>query len=172
MPNPDKLKSFAIFYNPVFPNNVNFMCANFYKYVSPNGVYGANRINGLHSGIDISIPDLNVPIYAAGDGTVIEVNYDDIQGNYITLAHNSNNYTFYTRYLHLNNISSLLFNGISVKGGITVLGNMGSTGAVTAQCLHFEIRKNESPLLNDLNSSLIDYTFNPANYIPGFSNIC
>lgn len=116
--------------------------------------YYGYRWGSMHPAIDITGPGYGSNIYAANNGTVVEVKGGCVpgnigcngrRGNFVVVNHNNANY--YSVYMHLNSIS--------VKVGDTVgrgqkIGTMGNSGEVypipSAGCaycgthLHFEIR--------------------------------
>ncbi len=96
--------------------------------------YFGYRWGSMHAAIDISGPGWGSAIYAANNGTVVEMKTgctpgysgcNGRRGNYLVINHNNGNY--YTEYMHMSNII--------VKVGDTVsrgqkIGNMGNTGEV------------------------------------------
>lgn len=88
-----------------------------------------------HRGTDYAAPR-GTPVYAAGDGRVIETGYTRANGNYVFIKHGER---YITKYLHLNKRK--------VKRGqrVTqsqVIGTVGSTGAATGPHLHYEFLVN------------------------------
>ncbi len=84
-----------------------------------------------HNGTDYAAPR-GTPVFAAGDGRVVEAGYTRANGNYVFIQHGER-YT--TKYLHLNKRK--------VKTGqrvvqSQVIGTVGSTGAATGPHLHYE----------------------------------
>ncbi|MFA6273783.1 MAG: peptidoglycan DD-metalloendopeptidase family protein [Candidatus Paceibacterota bacterium] len=103
-----------------------------------------------HKGIDISkINILGKNVRAAASGTV-RIAYNAIHpdaGRYIDIFHENVKkldgtieFRIFSRYLHLNSISSSLKAGDKVNRG-DIIGTVGSTGHSTGPHLHFEIRK-------------------------------
>jgi len=88
-----------------------------------------------HNGIDISAPR-GSDVYAARDGTVSDLGYDDIFGTFVLLDHTQG---YQTLYGHLESLRVEL--NQSVKSGM-IIGTVGSTGLSTGPHLHFEIRRN------------------------------
>ena len=88
-----------------------------------------------HQGLDLAAP-LGTEVYAAGDGTVTEVGYDSIYGNYIVIRHGGD---WVSLYGHLQKIDAALHS--FVKSGM-LIGWVGSTGQSTGPHLHFELRQN------------------------------
>ena len=88
-----------------------------------------------HRGVDYAAPT-GTPVFAAGDGKVIDSGYSSANGNYVFIKHGQ---TYITKYLHLNKRS--------VKTGATVkqrqkIGTVGSTGYATGPHLHYEFLVN------------------------------
>ncbi|MEL7649610.1 MAG: M23 family metallopeptidase [Sedimentibacter sp.] len=86
-----------------------------------------------HNGVDFSA-EVNTPVYAAAEGTVKAVRYNEGgYGYYAALDHGN----FGTLYAHLSNLS--VTEGDLVSAG-DLIGYSGSTGAATGPHLHFELR--------------------------------
>ncbi|MBI4300386.1 MAG: M23 family metallopeptidase [Chloroflexi bacterium] len=100
-----------------------------------------------HEGIDIS-PPYGTPVYAAGDGVVVEeVKLGWSYGWYVLVDHGDG---FRTRYGHLGQFA------VSPGDRITrgqLIGLVGTTGRSTGPHLHFEVIKNGVPV-------------NPLDYLP------
>ena len=84
-----------------------------------------------HNGTDYAAPR-GTPVFAAGDGRVVEAGFSRANGNYVFIQHGER-YT--TKYLHLDKRK--------VKQGqrvvqSQVIGTVGSTGAATGPHLHYE----------------------------------
>jgi murein DD-endopeptidase MepM/ murein hydrolase activator NlpD len=88
-----------------------------------------------HRGVDYAAPR-GTPVYAAGDGKVIETGYSKANGNYIFIQHGQ---TYVTKYLHLNN--KKVRKGASVRQK-QLIGTVGSTGYATGPHLHYEFLVN------------------------------
>lgn len=93
------------------------------------------KTNRPHRGIDYAAPT-GTPVYAAGDGRVMQSAFSASMGNYVVIQHNG---TYSTKYLHLNKRS--------VKAGDRVkqhqvIGAVGSTGWSTGSHLHYEFLVN------------------------------
>ncbi len=88
-----------------------------------------------HRGIDYAA-SRGTPVYAAGDGRVVEAGYSKANGNYIVINHGAN-YT--TKYLHLHKRG--VRNGQKVKQQ-QIIGWVGSTGYATGPHLHYEFLVN------------------------------
>jgi len=89
------------------------------------------RAGGFHDAIDITGTGYGSPIFAANNGIVYKVYYDNIGGYQIIIAHASN---IYTMYAHLS--SQGVTAGQTVTRGQRI-GAMGSTGMSTGTHLHF-----------------------------------
>lgn len=92
----------------------------------------------LHTGVDLKAK--YIPLRAAQDGVVSFVGYMSGYGKIIIIKHNGG---FETRYAHLSVISTNV--GERVKKG-ELIGKTGASGRVTGPHLHFEIRRNGTPL--------------------------
>ena len=95
--------------------------------------------NELHTGIDIGAPK-GVSIVAAASGKVIVAGWETGYGNTVIIDHGGKIATLY------GHASKLLVRvGENVKAGQTIA-KVGSTGWSTGPHLHFEVRKNGSPI--------------------------
>jgi murein DD-endopeptidase MepM/ murein hydrolase activator NlpD len=105
------------------------------------GRFGASRPGGRrHTGVDIG-NSTGTPIYAADGGTVTSyIGYRSGYGYVVEINHGAG---YSTRYAHLSKI--LVNSGQRVAKGDQI-GKMGSTGNSSGPHLHFEIRKNGTPL--------------------------
>lgn len=127
-----------------------------YKYVSyiygysnaySGGTYSNPGEYGLHTGIDLSVP--RVDVVAAADGKIIVCKDLLIEsnnqidgngyGNYIVIQHDNG---YYTLYAHLQTGTFEVTEGQTVKKGET-LALTGSSGNSSGYHLHFEIREGE-----------------------------
>jgi murein DD-endopeptidase MepM/ murein hydrolase activator NlpD len=90
----------------------------------------------MHTGLDID-GELNDPVYATAEGTVLLSNWDTDHGNYIVIDHTRG---IKTEYLHLNKM--LVSRGAKVVKG-QLIGLVGSTGRSTGSHLHYEVRIND-----------------------------
>lgn len=92
----------------------------------------------LHAGVDIAVPR-GTPVYASGNGKVIEARYSNSYGWYIEIRHKGG---FSTLYTHLSKL--YVKKGNVVRMGQHI-GSVGRTGIATGYHLHFELRKNSIP---------------------------
>ena len=88
-----------------------------------------------HRGVDYAAPT-GTPVYASGDGRVIEAGYNKANGNYIFIQHGQ---TYTTKYLHLSR--KTVKTGQTVKQR-QVIGKVGATGYATGPHLHYEFLVN------------------------------
>jgi len=98
---------------------------------NPDRLHPIYKTRRPHRGTDYAAPR-GTPVFAAGDGRVIEAGYTSANGNYVFLQHGER---YVTRYLHLSRFN--------VKQGqrVTqnqVIGTVGATGAATGPHLHYE----------------------------------
>ena len=104
----------------------------------------------------------NVPIYSASDGVVFDNFYYSDTGYGVTIKCDVDNNTWFFRYIHMNEKSSLKV-GAKIKRGDKV-GIMGTTGRSTGNHLHFDVwkcPKNYSFNWNDRKK----YAVNPTDYV-------
>ena len=90
----------------------------------------------MHRGADFAAPR-GTPIYAAGDGRVVEAGRNGAYGKYVRLRHNAD---YATAYAHMSRVAKGARKGRRVKQG-QVIGYVGSTGRSTGAHLHYEIIK-------------------------------
>ena len=102
---------------------------------NPNRLHPIYKTKRPHRGTDYAAPR-GTPVYAAGDGRVVEAGYTRPNGNYVFIQHGEG---FKTHYLHLN--KKRVKRGDRVKQG-QVIGTVGSTGAATGPHLHYEFLVN------------------------------
>jgi murein DD-endopeptidase MepM/ murein hydrolase activator NlpD len=93
----------------------------------------------FHCGLDISC-DVDTPVRAAMDGTVIYSGWKDGYGNVVVIKHNKGYISVYGH-----NSNNLVKEGDSVQKG-QVIAKSGMTGSVTGAHVHFEFRKYITPL--------------------------
>ena len=97
----------------------------------------------LHKGIDISSSGIyGAKIVAADSGIVTLARWYGGYGNCVMIDHGNG---YVTLYGHMKSASPLKV-GDPVYKGVTVVGYVGSTGDSTGPHLHFEVRKNGSPV--------------------------
>jgi hypothetical protein len=88
----------------------------------------------VHKGIDFAAPT-GTPVYAAGDGTILEMVRKGSYGKYIQIYHNG---LYATAYAHLSGYAGRLQRGSKVRQG-QIIGYVGSTGRSTGPHLHYEV---------------------------------
>jgi len=88
-----------------------------------------------HRGTDYAAPR-GTPVFAAGDGRVVEAGYSRANGNYVFIRHGEQ---YVTKYLHLH--KRHVRQGQRVAQS-QVIGTVGSTGAATGPHLHYEFLMN------------------------------
>jgi murein DD-endopeptidase MepM/ murein hydrolase activator NlpD len=88
----------------------------------------------MHKGIDFGAPT-GTPIYAAGDGVIVEAGRKGGYGNYVRIKHSA---IYSTAYGHASRIASGIRPGVHVKQG-QIIAYVGSTGFSTGPHLHYEI---------------------------------
>ena len=85
-----------------------------------------------HNGLDLTA-DYGTPVYATGDGIVIEAKYGGGYGNVVFISHG---FGFESRYAHLSKFN--VIQGQRIKRG-DLIGHVGSTGLSTNPHLHYEV---------------------------------
>lgn len=95
------------------------------------------KIRRPHSGVDYAAP-IGTPVYAIGDGKVIETRNDAAAGRMVKIRHNS---VYTSGYLHLRNYEKGIAPGVYVKQG-DVIGYVGSSGLSTGPHLDFRVWRN------------------------------
>lgn len=106
------------------------------SYIEVTDSYGwridpINFSRSFHTGVDLAAN--YVPVYATGDGTVVEAEYDGGYGRMILI---NQGYGYKTRFGHLSKI--LVSPGETVKRGQQIAIS-GATGRVTGPHLHYEV---------------------------------
>ena len=114
------------------------------------GVSGRYWSSGHHTGVDFPVSS-GTPVYAIGDGQVVDTGYNRAYGNYVEIYHGNNIYSFYA---HASSV--IVSAGQYVNKGQQVM-KSGATGNVTGPHLHFEIRTPGPRYANCVN---------PMNYLP------
>lgn len=101
--------------------------------------YGS-RWGSFHRGIDIAAP-YGTPIYAAASGTVIYSGYNNGGfGNLVMIDHGNGYQTYYAH----NSKNHVRVGQKVIKG--QNIANVGSTGNSTGNHVHFEVRRNGTPI--------------------------
>lgn len=113
------------------PINFRYVSSNF----NPRRLHPVTKQVKAHRGTDYVAP-VGTPIWAAGDGVVMESSYNQFNGNYVFIRHNGN---YVTKYLHMT--KRMVKNGQRIKQGQTI-GTLGGTGRVTGPHLHYEFLVN------------------------------
>ena len=88
----------------------------------------------MHRGVDFGAPT-GTPIYAAGDGVIVQIGPFSSYGNYIRIRHNSE---YSTAYAHMDHFAKGLHEGDRVRQG-DIIGYVGTTGRSTGPHLHYEV---------------------------------
>jgi murein DD-endopeptidase MepM/ murein hydrolase activator NlpD len=91
----------------------------------------------MHTGTDFAAPR-GTPIYAAGNGTVVQAGRNGGYGTYARIRHNG---TYQTAYAHMSRLAKKTRKGARVKQG-QVIGYVGTTGQSTGPHLHYEVLRN------------------------------
>ncbi len=91
----------------------------------------------MHKGVDFAA-SRGTPVYAAGDGRIIQAGRNGAYGIYVRIRHNS---TYQTAYAHMKGIAKGVNRGTRVKQG-QVIGYVGSSGRSTGSHLHYEVHEN------------------------------
>lgn len=114
-------------------------------------IHPVYKVRKLHKGIDFTAPT-GTPIYATGDGRVIEVTKKRTgYGYHIMIDHG---YGYQTLYAHMSRID--VTNGQQVKKGQQI-GRVGNTGTSTAPHLHYEVHIN-GRVVDPINFCIDDLT--------------
>jgi murein DD-endopeptidase MepM/ murein hydrolase activator NlpD len=91
----------------------------------------------MHQGIDFG-GATGTPIYAAGDGTVVQAGRNGGYGNWVEIRHDG---VWSTGYGHMSRFASGIHAGVHVRQG-EVIGYIGATGEATGPHLHYEVMEN------------------------------
>mgnify|MGYP003291876692 CR=1 FL=1 len=97
------------------------------------------KVLRAHTGVDIAAPK-GTPVYATADGTVTSETPGGGYGISVVIIHG---YSYKTLYAHLSKRS--VKPGQKVKRG-QLIGYVGSTGMSSGSHLHYEVRKNNTPV--------------------------
>ena len=114
------------------------------------GVSGSMWSSGKHTGLDFRA-STGTPVFAVGDGVVVDVGHTGAYGNSVTIYHGNN---IFSLYAHASSVS--VSEGQSVSKGQRIMLS-GATGNVSGPHLHFEIRTPANSYYN---------TVNPRPYLP------
>ena len=127
------------------------------KKFSCNSTFGPRthpitKEEDYHTGLDMGGVPGGTPIYAATSGTVIAVeknisrvgNCEDGYGNYIIIEHEEGLSTLYA-HMKYDSIKDYIKIDYEVKRGEQI-GEVGSTGCSSGDHLHYEVRKNSTPI--------------------------
>ncbi|WP_237174046.1 M23 family metallopeptidase [Paracandidimonas lactea] len=114
-----------------------------------------------HDGVDYTAPK-GTPIQATADGTVAFIGRQNGYGKVVIIEHTAN---LSTVYAHQSRFASGLKKGDSVVRGDTI-GYVGSTGMVTGNHLHYEVRMDDQPI----NPLKVDRLFVENEYFSGNIN--
>ena len=98
------------------------------------------KVAKFHEGIDFTAP-IGTEIYATGDGVVKII--ESSRGGYGNMIVISHGFGYETAYAHMSKMN--IKQGQKVKRG-QVIGFVGNTGKSTAPHLHYEVRKNGTPI--------------------------
>jgi murein DD-endopeptidase MepM/ murein hydrolase activator NlpD len=111
------------------------------RVTSPFGMryHPTLHVYKLHTGEDFGVPS-GTPVHAMADGEVIIAKYSSGYGNYIVINHGSGITTLYAH-----NSKLLVKVGDKVTGG-QVISKSGNTGYSTGPHMHFEVRKDGTPI--------------------------
>jgi murein DD-endopeptidase MepM/ murein hydrolase activator NlpD len=102
----------------------------------------------LHAGVDWGAPR-GTPVVAAFAGSIVRAGVAGGYGNLVEINHGDG---IHTRYAHLHNFADGTTSGTKVDAG-QLIGFVGTTGSSTGNHLHFEVRKNGTPV-DPLNSGI------------------
>lgn len=113
------------------------------KYTRISSRYNKRRFHPIlkrvrpHLGTDYAAP-YGTPIYAVGNGVVVEAAYTKGNGRYIKIKHDD---VYQTQYLHMQKFAKGMKRGTQVAQG-EVIGYVGSTGLATGPHVCFRFWKN------------------------------
>jgi len=102
---------------------------------NPRRLHPIYKTRRPHRGTDYAAPR-GTPVFAAGDGRVVEAGYTRANGNYIVVQHGE---AYTTKYLHLHKKRVKKGQRVTQQ---QVIGTVGSTGAATGPHLHYEFLVN------------------------------
>lgn len=105
-------------------------------HITSNYGYRISPINHepeFHSGIDISAP-MNTDIKSLLSGKILNVAYDAISGNYVTVQHSTNTEIMYA---HCKEVKVKIDDWVDAG---QIIGSVGDTGKVTGPHLHIQVK--------------------------------
>ena len=102
---------------------------------NPRRLHPIYKTHRPHRGTDYAAPR-GTPVFASGDGRVIEAGYTRTNGNYIVIRHGE---AYASKYLHLHKKRVKKGQRVTQQ---QVIGTVGSTGAATGPHLHYEFLVN------------------------------
>lgn len=132
------------------PLNFSYISSNF----NPKRYHPILKRVKAHNGIDYKAPR-GTPVFAAGDGKVIQSAYSKYNGHHVFIKHAN---SIVTKYLHFTNRT--VKKGQRVKQG-QVIGYVGATGLAQAPHLHYEF------LLNGVHRNPRTVSLPKADPLPG-----
>lgn len=112
------------------------------KYTRISSKFNPRRFHPIlkrvrpHLGTDYAAPH-GTPIYAVGDGVVVEAAYNGSSGRFVTIRHDN---IYKTQYLHMSRFAKGIRRGANVRRG-DVIGYVGSTGLATGPHVCFRFWK-------------------------------
>lgn len=143
---------------PVANKDLTRMASGFGYRIHP--IYKTRK---MHQGMDFTAPT-GTPIYATGDGTVFRADRKSGGfGNHVRIDHG---FGYVTLYAHLSKIN--VRKGDKIKRG-DVIGLVGNTGRSVGPHLHYEVRKNGTPI-NPVNFFFNDLSEEEYNRMIEMSN--
>jgi murein DD-endopeptidase MepM/ murein hydrolase activator NlpD len=113
------------------------------KYSRISSGFSTRRLHPVHKrymphyGVDYAAP-VGTPVWAAGDGKVVEAGYSKSNGRYVRVRHTNQSYETY--YLHFSRIARGIGRGTRVEQG-QIIGYVGATGTATGPHLDFRVKK-------------------------------
>ena len=102
---------------------------------NPRRLHPIYKTRRPHRGTDYAAPR-GTPVFAAGDGRVVEAGYTSANGNYVVIQHGQ---AYTTKYPHLHRRNVRKGDRVAQND---VIGTVGSTGAATGPHLHYEFLMN------------------------------
>lgn len=103
--------------------------------------FGRISENLFHNGIDLTATGIaGAEIHAFADGTILEAGFDNSNGNYLLIDHGNGLQSFYAH------CKELYVRAGETVGKGDVIAAVGSSGYATGPHLHFELRKDGTPI--------------------------